>query len=451
MIKIFFKFLLFIIATNLIFGCASEEPLLNSNEEKIFLHLNIERNLFDDDFSSRSVSDGWSNQDKLFFRFTSGNSTIIGNATYAQPTQYWDLEIEGSLSPTSDGQVEVFYFGSNDVEYLDYKIPLTAYNPVYADYNGRYSLNEDGELVISAVIKPLTSRIFVKGTSNTIMAIAGFEHISSFNVKSGKIEYSNNFTEICITTEGRSNYIYGIHNNDKREIVITKQENDKNFYAYTFQCTGTTFSVGHSGWLNVPTFEAYAGWSRKCLNGISDGHKWIDLGLPSGIKWSIENVGADYEKWLTSKMKSDIYGDWYSWGSSDPDNYKLVAENYNFEDVAMLKWGKNWKIPTENDVDELISNCTYEWIFNCNNSGINGGVLTSKLYGTSIFIPAAGYWLNLSWSDGGYQYEGEYGNFWTTTSNSNTGASYASVGEKSIWTSSSGAKSHRWSVRPICN
>ena len=44
-----------------------------------------------------------------------------------------------------------------------------------------------------------------------------------------------------------------------------------------------------------------------------NGHEYVDLGLPSGLKWATCNVGAS----LPSE-----YGNYYAWGEIEPkDNY----------------------------------------------------------------------------------------------------------------------------------
>ena len=125
----------------------------------------------------------------------------------------------------------------------------------------------------------------------------------------------------------------------------------------------------------------------------------IDLGLPSGTKWSCCNVGA------TSPLE---YGGYYAWGETEEKNeYNLLnykyffndEENYNkmtwifigdnisssSYDVAHVKWKAPWCMPTISEFVELVENCNWEWI---NINGISGLVLSGNE--NSIFIPASG-------------------------------------------------------------
>lgn len=138
----------------------------------------------------------------------------------------------------------------------------------------------------------------------------------------------------------------------------------------------------------------------------------VDLGLPSGTKWANMNLGAS---------APEEYGDYYSWGEIEPkDDYSWT--NYSFrtsgdlddnvmfskyntqasfgpvdnktnldleDDVAHVRLGGKWRMPTADECNELENNCTSIWT---SQNGVNGRLLTSKVNGNSIFLPAAGYW-----------------------------------------------------------
>ena len=151
----------------------------------------------------------------------------------------------------------------------------------------------------------------------------------------------------------------------------------------------------------------------------------IDLGLPSGTKWACCNVGADtpeayggYYAWGETKEKST-----YSWssyihcdGTQQTCHYlgsNIAGTDY---DVAHVKWGGSWVMPSRAQQYELISNCTYEWT---TVNGVKGGKFTSNINGGSIFLPAAGY-RNAS----GLYNAGTYGYYWSSTQNPSSTAAY---------------------------
>jgi hypothetical protein len=141
-----------------------------------------------------------------------------------------------------------------------------------------------------------------------------------------------------------------------------------------------------------------------------DGHKFIDLGLPSGTLWAEINIGA-----------SGIYGigRYYTWGEtdiktfySDPGSYSKynstdkLSTLENKDDAAYVNWGSFCRMPTKAQFDELINseNCTME------GDGRNGVWFRSTRNGTSVFFPYTGYKYNdesISVGAGGYYWSRE--------------------------------------------
>ena len=122
-------------------------------------------------------------------------------------------------------------------------------------------------------------------------------------------------------------------------------------------------------------------------NTISN-HEYVDLGL--SVMWATCNIGAD---------SPEEYGDYYAWGETKTkDEYtKENCETYEEEiddiagtsrDVARVKWGSPWRMPTKKEFYELVKNCDWKWT---TLNGVKGRKYTSKKNGNSIFLPAAGW------------------------------------------------------------
>jgi len=47
-------------------------------------------------------------------------------------------------------------------------------------------------------------------------------------------------------------------------------------------------------------------------------------------------------------------------------------------------------MPTKEDIEELLANCTCAWVENYKSTGVRGALLVSKINGNSIFLPSAG-------------------------------------------------------------
>ena len=152
----------------------------------------------------------------------------------------------------------------------------------------------------------------------------------------------------------------------------------------------------------------------------------IDLGLPSGLKWANMNVGATspedyggYYAWGETEEKDDYSLSTYKWcnGSLDTMTKYCTDSGYGIvdnktvldpeDDVAHVKWGGTWRMPTLNEQKELLNNCTLELT---TQNGVNGYTVTGP-NGNSIFLPAAGY----RNGTGVYDDRGSNGYFWSSS------------------------------------
>ena len=185
----------------------------------------------------------------------------------------------------------------------------------------------------------------------------------------------------------------------------------------------------------------------------------VDLGLT--VKWASCNVGATapeeyggYYAWGETEEKSDY--EWYTYkycngiltsmtkyctSSSDGtiDN-KTTLEPA--DDVASVKWGGKWRMPTLDEIKELKDNCTWEWT---TLNGVKGYRVTGP-NGNSIFLPAAGY------SSGTEEYsQGFVGGYWSSSlDSSNSGRAYGLffISGSYVWVNND--RYYGRTVRPVC-
>lgn len=163
----------------------------------------------------------------------------------------------------------------------------------------------------------------------------------------------------------------------------------------TYQTAGKNYIAGKAYAISVTD------------NAEKPAYTMVDLGLPSGTLWADRNVGAD---------SPEDYGDYFAWGETEPkETYNLITYKWYFysdenkyftkyctdsflgivdnntvldleDDAAYKNMGKEWRMPTDEELGELNRECTWEWIIK---NGINGYKVTGS-NGNSIFLPAAG-------------------------------------------------------------
>ena len=165
--------------------------------------------------------------------------------------------------------------------------------------------------------------------------------------------------------------------------------------------------------LPIYTFEVTHDMTLVANFAIPSASSYIDLGLPSGTLWAIWNVGA---------ASPEGYGDYFAWGETQSKdiyslvNYQYSSGDYNKlskycndseygdngftddltvllpeDDAAVANWGEGWRMPTQEEWNELVNNTTHTWT---TQNGVNGRLFTAS-NGASLFLPAAGYY----WGD----------------------------------------------------
>ena len=194
---------------------------------------------------------------------------------------------------------------------------------------------------------------------------------------------------------------------------------------------------------NKPTTPAQQQPSKpaaklRSTTGKLNGYDWVDLGL--SVKWATKNVGAS--------SPSD-YGDYFAWGETRPkssyvDGQTRIATTSG-HDTARENWGGTWRMPTKAEFEELCNdnNCKWTWT---SQGGHWGYLVTSKINGNSIFLPAAG----CRRGTGRYNV-GEYGYYRSSTlslSNSNFARSL-NINDLVYCTDESDFRSNGHSVRPV--
>ena len=187
--------------------------------------------------------------------------------------------------------------------------------------------------------------------------------------------------------------------------------------------------------------------------------KEVDLGL--SVKWANHNVGATapeeyggYYAWGETSTNSDYSWSTYKWCNGSYDTMTKYCTNSYYgtvdnrtvldptDDVAHVKWGGGWRMPTKDEIKELVNKCSWQWT---TVNGVKGYKVTGP-NGNSIFLPAAGY------RDGTELYDrGSYGNYWSGTLGEDYSGSafYLHFGSGGRGWYGNGYRNYGFSVRPV--
>ena len=258
-----------------------------------------------------------------------------------------------------------------------------------------------------------------------------------------------------ITDNGNSEIIergfkYGTDRNNLSEIVQSDDATSDFSVTITGLAPNTTYY--YVAYATNSDATDYAGIKSFSTNGIIDGHEYVDLGLPSGTKWAACNIGTDVPYNL---------GDYFAWGettSKDVANWDtyIYYDNGSItkytdsdglttleatDDAATVNWGSNWRMPTKEEMEEMLNNCDNVWT---TWNGVEGRLFTSHINGNSFFMPAAG-------KQDGSEIFPDGGHYWSSTlrPNDTEGAWDFYFSSSSCNIGTSGARLFGYSVRAI--
>lgn len=233
--------------------------------------------------------------------------------------------------------------------------------------------------------------------------------------------------------------------------ILTDLQNETTYYARAYAVNSKGIAYGEE--VSFTTLKA----------PFENGHEYVDLGL--SVKWATCNVGAS---------KPEDYGSYFAWGETEPketynwstykwcnfsqstltkyntdSSYGTVDNKTTLElndDAARANWGGSWRLPTDAEMTELRSNCTWTWT---TQNGVKGYKVTSKKSGytnNSIFLPAAGCRY-----DSSLDYAGSYGGYWSSSLNTDYPSSAWDAEFHSSYVGRyNNNRSYGLSVRPVC-
>ena len=152
----------------------------------------------------------------------------------------------------------------------------------------------------------------------------------------------------------------------------------------------------------------YQGVNYNCnvfVTERSSAYEYVDLGL--SVYWATFNIGAtkpeeygDYYAWGETETKTDYSWESYKWCNGSANTLTKYCDNSEYgnidnkylldpdDDVAHVKWGGKWYMPTIEEIGELMDKCS--WILETR--GNIEGLKVTGPNGKSIFLPSAGFY-----------------------------------------------------------
>lgn len=356
------------------------------------------------------------------------------------PSKSYNLE-SGASTFTVEVQANVAYSVSTSVDWIKQTgtkglIPTTYYfsveeNTTYDNREGTITIKSQNSSVADQVISVKQAQkdaIIVENSSYDMPYGGGEIEVKveanvDFEVKTGEEWIHHIETKALNSSTVRlsidENTGYGF----RESIIEIKQHNGTIMQTITIKQKGR------------PDPSVYVG------NAVDLGIVMTrEDGSTYTLLWADSNLGTDkpedsgnHYAWGEIDVKSEYSWSTYKWGTAD--HYKLTKYCYDSrkwvgsgdpdgkmvldpeDDVAHMKLGGKWRMPTHAEWNALFDNCTQlPWT---TQNGVKGILMTSKKNSNSIFLPVTGYY-----DSPGFRY-GDFGYYWSSSLDSDSSPTQA--------------------------
>lgn len=360
---------------------------------------------------------------KLFFTILLSLTTLSSNA---QMIKLGDINRDNQVSVNDVmALVDIILNGYSPFSVSPTDVTMQAGGTANVTIWGGYYIYEvvsDNTDIVTATLNGLTVTLTAVAGGKTNVTVKDVLTLRAINipvnVEYGALQISNNELSLVVNEQGiveinsGSGY-YSVQSSDE-SVATAKLEGFS--IKVTAEGGGTaTITVTDSRSGQTATI-AVTVEDNQPQSTCPDNHHphLIDLGLPSGTKWACCNIGADkpedcggYYAWAETEEKSvynsmppylhgieiDDEGDGWLGDCHSGSGAYGIRQNIGNDiagtqyDVAHMKWGDSWVMPSYTQQGELLDNCTSTWT---TQNGVKGRLFTG-INGCSIFFPAAGY------------------------------------------------------------
>lgn len=212
-----------------------------------------------DDKKTKSGSDAseWKDGSIIYLRMASPLGITTGEAVYNSSTDVWTISYYGSLYEGGTQSCSALYL-EDKVSYESSVFTMNEGTVIYEDLEGSYMF-EEGDLVVTANLKPKTGRIRFSGEPGKVLKIYGVTHYITYDINNDQYTTSSEPFKMIVGEDGQTPYFYGYFTDSKEQnlkVWIDAKE------AYTRYFSNTVFNSGQSGKLTIPTEDNHNGWAE---------------------------------------------------------------------------------------------------------------------------------------------------------------------------------------------
>jgi hypothetical protein len=173
-------------------------------------------------------------------------------------------------------------------------------------------------------------------------------------------------------------------NNDKEKIGAIQRDIHDAYDKVQLWEGGPYWATKNIG-ADKPEDSGYYFWWGDTVGYKREGGSWVASDR-SNSNFSFSHVA--FNKWHETRIckKRCSEAESEGWIEKKNGTYVLTSKH----DAARVHWGGNWRMPTEEELDDLIRKCEWTW---CKKRGRNGYFVSGKgdYASKGIFLPATGF------------------------------------------------------------
>lgn len=344
--------------------CACAKEKLEMMEDSVTVYraemsFNGVLSLFDE--PTRSASNAWIDDSRVFLQLTVDDSYVRGEAVYDADTDKWSVEFYKEIPLGQELLCHAYYF-DNPVEVGGNDIVLNERSVIYRDVNASYYY--DGQVLsVDAHLTPITGRVRFEGTPGSSFKFSGVSTYTSYSLTHNKLTSSTKALADNLSESGKSGDYYVFFPEDSpRELSFYDNTNK---VLFSRNCSPSILAHGKSGYMTIPTVENHKGWNMKSFikkytvgtvdfNMVLVQKGSFDMGSTRNTNEKpihMVTLTKDYylaETEVTQALWEEVMGDVATEGQ---ENYPRVSMTWysamEFIDRLNHLTGEEFRLPTE--------------------------------------------------------------------------------------------------------
>lgn len=266
--------------------------------------------------------------------------------------------------------------------------------------------NEDGTLKMSMINARLIVKMFVmifKHINDTVKQ----KYVDKYGAR--KQDSNGNYVWVPVTKVKEVSL--------RERLLACKQRNSNNTFCRLVMdhCWRPGFKKSKVNESNIGLgLNKQAKQKHENVDAIDNLSDYVNLGLPSGTLWCKHNLGAEKE-------------------------YE-AGEYLDYNSVMELDLRPGY-MPSKEDFEELVEECTYAWT---TVNDVDGVLFTSYKNGESVFFPVVGMYTNT-----GKSYCKSSGFYWSSTLETSTLANNLLIEKGLVLPNNKSCKDYKFSIRLV--